>query len=282
MNEKRLHFMEHLDHLRHLLMDEPRGHAAMSGAILQPPTRADCDWGVVYIEVSGLPADVRARHDRRRDRAGRDRHGRGRRAGDHDPAGHPGRAGDRPGRGHATATPTRSRSRTCRATSTGSTRRSRCPASARCRTASRSAATSTPWSTSTPSACRSTARASDDILEAGLAIMARDQRAGAAAAPGDRRASTTATTSSSSRPARTRGYSRHAMAIYPGWFDRSPCGTGTSARMAELWAPRRAARSTPTSSTSRSSAAGSSAGWSRRPRSPAGRRSSRRSPAAPG
>jgi proline racemase len=28
--------------------------------------------------------------------------------------------------------------------------------------------------------------------------------------------------------------SRHAMAIYPGWFDRSPCGTGTSARMAQL------------------------------------------------
>ena len=31
-------------------------------------------------------------------------------------------------------------------------------------------------------------------------------------------------------------YSRHAMAIYPGWFDRSPCGTGTSARMAQLHA----------------------------------------------
>jgi proline racemase len=30
--------------------------------------------------------------------------------------------------------------------------------------------------------------------------------------------------------------SRHAMAIYPGWFDRSPCGTGTSARMAQLHA----------------------------------------------
>lgn len=30
-------------------------------------------------------------------------------------------------------------------------------------------------------------------------------------------------------------HSRHAMAIYPGWFDRSPCGTGTSARMAELY-----------------------------------------------
>jgi proline racemase len=34
-------------------MTEPRGHSAMSGAILQPPTRPDCDWGVVYIEVSG-------------------------------------------------------------------------------------------------------------------------------------------------------------------------------------------------------------------------------------
>ncbi|WP_375494106.1 proline racemase family protein [uncultured Jatrophihabitans sp.] len=53
MNERRLWFIAHLDHLRHFLMDEPRGHPAMSGAILQPPTRADCDWGVVYIEVSG-------------------------------------------------------------------------------------------------------------------------------------------------------------------------------------------------------------------------------------
>jgi proline racemase len=53
MNERRLHFMAHLDHLRHLLMDEPRGHPAMSGAILQRATRDDCDWGVVYIEVSG-------------------------------------------------------------------------------------------------------------------------------------------------------------------------------------------------------------------------------------
>jgi len=30
--------------------------------------------------------------------------------------------------------------------------------------------------------------------------------------------------------------SRHAMVIHPGWFDRSPCGTGTSARMAQLHA----------------------------------------------
>jgi proline racemase len=53
MNEKRLHFMEHMDDIRLFLMNEPRGHAAMSGAILQAPTRDDADWGVVYIEVSG-------------------------------------------------------------------------------------------------------------------------------------------------------------------------------------------------------------------------------------
>jgi proline racemase len=27
---------------------------------------------------------------------------------------------------------------------------------------------------------------------------------------------------------------RNAMAIHPGWFDRSPCGTGTSARLAQM------------------------------------------------
>jgi proline racemase len=53
MFERRRYFLEHLDHLRTLLMYEPRGHAAMSGAILQPPTRPDADWGVLFIEVSG-------------------------------------------------------------------------------------------------------------------------------------------------------------------------------------------------------------------------------------
>jgi proline racemase len=41
------------DALRTLLMHEPRGHAAMSGALLQAPTRPEADWGVVFIEVSG-------------------------------------------------------------------------------------------------------------------------------------------------------------------------------------------------------------------------------------
>ncbi|MBS1697425.1 MAG: proline racemase family protein [Actinobacteria bacterium] len=54
MNDRRLFAMEHLDGLRGFLMNEPRGHAAMSGALLQPPAREDADWGVVFIEASGF------------------------------------------------------------------------------------------------------------------------------------------------------------------------------------------------------------------------------------
>lgn len=54
MAERRLWFMENSDGIRNLLMREPRGHASMSGAILQPSTRPDADYGVLYIEVSGL------------------------------------------------------------------------------------------------------------------------------------------------------------------------------------------------------------------------------------
>lgn len=54
MQERRLYFERHLDDLRLLLMREPRGHGAMSGAFLQPPTRPDADWGVLFVEVSGL------------------------------------------------------------------------------------------------------------------------------------------------------------------------------------------------------------------------------------
>src|SRR4029450_2840231 len=49
----RLSGISERDDPRLLLMQEPRGHGAMSGAILQPPTRPDADWGVLYIEVSG-------------------------------------------------------------------------------------------------------------------------------------------------------------------------------------------------------------------------------------
>ncbi len=54
MNERRLYAIEHLDGLRGLLMNEPRGHASMSGALLQPPARDDADWGVVFVEASGF------------------------------------------------------------------------------------------------------------------------------------------------------------------------------------------------------------------------------------
>jgi len=53
MLDRKIHFEAHMDDLRLLLMREPRGHAAMSGAILQPPARPDADWGVLFIEVSG-------------------------------------------------------------------------------------------------------------------------------------------------------------------------------------------------------------------------------------
>lgn len=56
MLERRANFERDRDGLRTLLMFEPRGHGAMSGAILQPPTRDDADVGVLYIEVSGCLA----------------------------------------------------------------------------------------------------------------------------------------------------------------------------------------------------------------------------------
>lgn len=53
MLERKLHFERHMDGMRLMLMREPRGHGAMSGAILQPPLLEEADWGVVFIEVSG-------------------------------------------------------------------------------------------------------------------------------------------------------------------------------------------------------------------------------------
>jgi proline racemase len=53
MFDRRRYFLDNLDHIRRFLMNEPRGHSAMSGAILQPPTRPEADYGVLYIEVSG-------------------------------------------------------------------------------------------------------------------------------------------------------------------------------------------------------------------------------------
>ncbi len=53
MSERRQHFLAEYDWIRTGLMFEPRGHDMMSGSILYPPTREDCDVGVLFIETSG-------------------------------------------------------------------------------------------------------------------------------------------------------------------------------------------------------------------------------------
>jgi 4-hydroxyproline epimerase len=53
MAERRLDFMERFDWIRTGLCFEPRGHDMMSGGFLYPPTRADADVGILFIETSG-------------------------------------------------------------------------------------------------------------------------------------------------------------------------------------------------------------------------------------
>ena len=53
MSERRLDFLANHDWIRQALMFEPRGHDVMSGSILYPPTRPDCDIAILFIEVSG-------------------------------------------------------------------------------------------------------------------------------------------------------------------------------------------------------------------------------------
>jgi 4-hydroxyproline epimerase len=53
MLERRAHFMAEFDWIRTALMFEPRGHDLMSGTLLYPPTRADCDLGILFIETTG-------------------------------------------------------------------------------------------------------------------------------------------------------------------------------------------------------------------------------------
>jgi 4-hydroxyproline epimerase len=53
MSEKRQDFLARYDWIRKALMFEPRGHDVMSGSILYPPTREDCDAAILFIEVSG-------------------------------------------------------------------------------------------------------------------------------------------------------------------------------------------------------------------------------------
>ncbi|MEU3712872.1 proline racemase family protein [Streptomyces catenulae] len=235
MAERRRHFRTHLDHLRTLLMYEPRGHSAMSGAVLQPPTRPDADYGVLYIEVSGLL----------------------------------------PMCGHGTigvatvlvetgmVPVTEPVTRVTLDTPAGLV-----PVDVR---VENGAAVSASF-TNVPAFCVALDRTvevaglgtvtydlayggnfyafvaldalglpfdrdrKDDLLAAGLAIMEavntspdRPVHPVHPEIAGLKHVHLTA-------PGSDARHSRHAMAIHPGWFDRSPCGTGTSARMAQLHA----------------------------------------------
>ena len=53
MMERRRDFLARFDWIRTSLCFEPRGHDMMSGGFLYPPTRPDCDVGVLFIETSG-------------------------------------------------------------------------------------------------------------------------------------------------------------------------------------------------------------------------------------
>ncbi|WP_369138034.1 proline racemase family protein [Modestobacter versicolor] len=237
MAERRQYFMAHLDDVRTLLMYEPRGHGAMSGAILQPPTRPDADWGVLFIEVSGClpmcghgtigvatvlvetgmvtvtepvteirletPAGLVVAEVQVRDGAATSVTLRNVASF----ATHLGATVDVPGVG-AVAVDVAFGGNFYAITEL--------------------AALGIPFTPADPAVRQR-------LLDAGLAIMdavteqlapvhpEQPEMAGChhvyLAAPGS-----------------TAVHSRHAMAIHPGWFDRSPCGTGTSARMAQLHA----------------------------------------------
>jgi trans-L-3-hydroxyproline dehydratase len=51
--ERRRYMREHLDHLRTALMWEPRGHADMYGCIVTPPVTTGADFGVLFLHNEG-------------------------------------------------------------------------------------------------------------------------------------------------------------------------------------------------------------------------------------
>ena len=235
MAERRTHFLDHLDDLRTLLMFEPRGHSAMSGAILQPPTRPDADFGVLFIEVSGcLPMC---------------------------------------GHGTIGVATVLVETGMVAVTTPVTTVRLDVPAGlvvAEVAVRDDGAATGVTirnvpsfpvaLDASVPVEGFGAVRydlafggnfyaivelealglpfersARSRLLDAGLSIMEAINAAGRPVHPVDPTINGCHHVYLAA-PGSDARHSRHAMAIHPGWFDRSPCGTGTSARMAQLWA----------------------------------------------
>lgn len=53
MIEKKSYMIQHLDHIRTLLIQEPRGHKDMFGAIITPPTTSRAQYGLLFMDNSG-------------------------------------------------------------------------------------------------------------------------------------------------------------------------------------------------------------------------------------
>lgn len=53
MSDKRQHFLKEYDWIRKGLMFEPKGHDMMSGSIFYPPSNPENDLGILFIETSG-------------------------------------------------------------------------------------------------------------------------------------------------------------------------------------------------------------------------------------
>jgi proline racemase len=51
--ERRRYFREHLDHVRRVLMYEPRGHHGMYGCVITPPVSPDAAFGVLFMHNEG-------------------------------------------------------------------------------------------------------------------------------------------------------------------------------------------------------------------------------------
>jgi len=233
MVERRQYFLDEMQDLRTLLMCEPRGHEAMTGALLQSSSRSDADVGVIWMEVQG---SIRA-------------------------CGH-GAMGVATVLVATGRVPLREPVTTVRLDTPSGL------VVARVQVDNGRAGEVTV--SMPPSFCLTTDLVVDvagfgplscdvayggnfcvitdlerlglpfdrawrgEIMQAGLAVVAAaSQRLPLTHPDGSpaelRHAQLLA-------PGSTAAHSRHAMVISPGWFDRSPCGTGTAARMAQLHA----------------------------------------------
>ena len=110
-----------------------------------------------------------------------------------------------------------------------------------------------------------------ELVEAGLAVMAAINAVDRPVHPADPRISGCHHVVFH-EPGRDGADAVAATSIHPGWLDRSPCGTGTSARMAQLHARGRAGARRAVRQPVRDRDALHRAGWSRRRPSRACRR----------